>query len=326
MILTEKYLHNIILQEINQTVTFTPNKYNVVTTFDKINKACFNGSLKLCKINFRLKKNYLGYFKYDGYGKNGELINPILSINGNYQYNINQFESVLAHEMIHYYLAKIGIDTKCSHGSEFKQMANSINSQFGLTISETIDTGNMQYGTSQNDPSLPSKQVLGKLRAYYDSIKSFHIQMEKDMKNKNGNIAFFIQTLYSFDISLMNAIKRCVSKNSLNESGEFTKAINDFRSGYNKWYNNTIDFLKNKNSNYNGFGGSGSNSVDGNLSLMELLFSVFPNEIEKKYEKINSKNMNALSSIPYINNLMAIIKSLASYVENSMQNAQGTNP
>ena len=40
-----------------------------------------------------------------------------------------QFESVLAHEMIHYYLAQIGADPKCSHGVEFKQMANDINSQ-----------------------------------------------------------------------------------------------------------------------------------------------------------------------------------------------------
>ena len=39
MVLTEEYLHKIILQEVNQGVTFTPTQYNIVTTFNKLNNA-----------------------------------------------------------------------------------------------------------------------------------------------------------------------------------------------------------------------------------------------------------------------------------------------
>ena len=324
MVLTEEYLHKIILQEVNKGVTFTPNQYNVVTTFDKINKACFKGSLKPCPINLNLKKNYLGYFKYDGYDSSNRLINPILSINGKYQYNIVQFESVLAHEMIHYYLAQIGADPKCSHGVEFKQMANDINSQFGLNIDERVDTGNMTYNQQSNGYT-PSQQIIGKLRAYYNALEQYNSQMEKDMNNKNGQIGFFIQSLYSFDIALLNAINRCVKKNSLNESDDFSSDIAAFKNGYNKWSNGFLDFLKNMKGTKSG-SRSGNASYNNNATLMQLLYYTFPNDIEKKFDKVNKNTMNALSSIGYVDAIMQTIRQMESDIETEMQNAQGTNP
>ena len=326
MAFNEEYIHRIILDEVNQLVTFTPNKYNVITTFNKINNACFKNSLKLCPINLKLKKNYLGYFKYDGYDGNGGLINPILSINGAYEYNMVQFESVVAHEMIHYYLAKIGLDPKCGHGQEFKQLANTINTQFGLSIDETVDTGNMTYGGNSNN-YVPNKQVIGKLKAYYSAINQYNNQMKKDIGNKNGEIALFMQTLYSFDIALLNAIKRCVSKNSLNEGGEFTKAMGDFRHGYNKGYNWMLDILtKKRNDNFNGGKNANSAAFNNNASLMELLFNVFPYNIEKKFDTINNKTMNLLSSISSVDSLITTIRDMGGYVENEINNAQGINP
>lgn len=328
MVLTEEYLHKIILQEVNQGVTFTPTQYNIVTTFNKLNNACFNGSLKLCRINLNLKKNYLGYFKYDGYGNGNKLINPVLSINGKYQYTIEQFESVLAHEMIHYYLAQIGVDPKCSHGLEFKQMANNINSQFGLNIDERVDTGNMVYG-QQGNTYTPSQQIIGKLRAYHQALEQYTSQMKSDMGNKSGLIKFFIQSLYSFNVALMDAIKRCVKKNSLNEGGEFTKAIGDFNRGFDKWYDSTLRFLT-KGNNFSKHGGSkkgNASSYEGsNATLMQLLCYTFPNDIEKKFDKINNSTMNALSSIDYVDASMQTIRQMESDVETEMQNAQGTNP
>ena len=325
MVLTEEYLHKIILQEVNQGVTFAPNQYNVITTFNKINNACFKGSLKPCTINLKLKKNYLGYFKYDGYDSSNRLINPILSINGNYQYNMIQFESVIAHEMIHYYLAQIGADPKCSHGAEFKQMANDINSQFGLNIDERVDTGTMTYG-QQGNGYIPSKQIIGKLKAYHSALNKYNSELKRDMSNKNGQIGFFVQYLYSFDVSLLNAITRCVKKNSLNEGGEFTKAINDFSRGYNKWSNWMTDLLtKNSNSLKSG-SRSGNASYNNNATLMQLLCYTFPNDIEKKFDKINRNTMNALSSIGYVDAIMQTIRQMESDIETEMQNAQGSNP
>jgi hypothetical protein len=45
----------------------------------------------------------------------------------------------MVHEMIHYYLAYMGIDVDCTHGSEFKKMANDLNKQYGMNITPTID-------------------------------------------------------------------------------------------------------------------------------------------------------------------------------------------
>lgn len=330
MVLSDERIHKIILEEINQTVTFTPNKYNVVTTFNKLNKACFNNKLKLPKINLNLQKNYLGYFKYDGYSSNNNnLINPILSVNGAYEYNMNQFESVIAHEMIHYYLAKTGVDPNCSHGVEFQQIANQLNSKFGLTIDETVDTGGMNYGTNNNSYT-PNSQSIRNLGIYFNTIKKYNDQMKNDMKNKGGDVGSFCQVLYQFDISLLNALNRCISKKSINEGGEFSKAIGNFRSGYNNW-SNTVNNITNKIlhlRNYGSlpYGGENSNSAYNNgASLMELLFNIFPNDIEKKHTTINNKTMNALESIGYIHAIMSSIRSLAQYIQNEIQKAQG-NP
>ena len=78
MVLNEEYIRKVILYEISQAVASNPTAYDVIASFDKINKAFFNDSLPRCGVNLNLKKNYLGYFKYDGY--NGtNLINPIIS-------------------------------------------------------------------------------------------------------------------------------------------------------------------------------------------------------------------------------------------------------
>lgn len=328
MVLTEEYLHKIILQEINQGVMFTPTQYNIVTTFNKLNNACFKGSLKLCRINLNLKKNYLGYFKYDGYGNGNKLINPVLSINGKYQYTIEQFESVLAHEMIHYYLAQIGLDPKCSHGAEFKQMANNINSQLGLNIDERVDTGNMVYG-QQGNTYTPSQQIMGKLKAYHQALEQYTSQMKSDMGNKSGLIKFFIQSLYSFNVALMDAIKRCVKKNSLNESSnDFSSDIRAFKSGYNEWSKGFLDFLKRNISKRGGSKGGNASSYEGNnATLMQLLCYTFPNDIEKKFDKINNSTMNALSSIDYVDASMQTIRQMEADVETEMQNTQNVqNP
>lgn len=325
MVLTEEYLHKIILQEVNQNVAFTINHYHVESAFNRLNQICFNGRLKPCSINLKLPKNYLGYFKYDGYTNNNQLINPTISINGQYQYTTLQFESVLAHEMIHYWLAMNGADPKCSHGTEFRQMANNINSQFGLNIDERVDTGNMVYNKKSNVYK-PSSQIIGKLKAYHQALQQYTSQMKNDMNNKSGSIGMFIQTLYSFNIALMNAITRCVKKNSLNESNDFSSDIAAFRNGYNQWSNGFIDFLKNiKTSKYNSNGGKAS-SYNNNSTLMRLLFTTFPYDIEKKFDKINRNTMNALSSIGYVDAIMQTIRQMESDIETEMQNAQGSNP
>ena len=80
-----------------------------------------------------------------------------------------------------------------------------------------------------------------------------------------------------------------------------------------------------KTSKYNSNGGKAS-SYNNNSTLMRLLFTTFPYDIEKKFDKINRNTMNALSSIGYVDAIMQTIRQMESDIETEMQNAQGSNP
>jgi hypothetical protein len=45
----------------------------------------------------------------------------------------------MVHEMIHYYLAYTKADLAIEHGKQFKNMANYLNSMFGLNITPYIN-------------------------------------------------------------------------------------------------------------------------------------------------------------------------------------------
>jgi predicted SprT family Zn-dependent metalloprotease len=69
-----------------------------------------------------------------------------------YDFTPKQFEDILVHEMIHYYLAYFGIDKSCSHGREFKKMAKRLNQAYGLNITKTLDIS--QYKRRKGTPSI----------------------------------------------------------------------------------------------------------------------------------------------------------------------------
>ena len=56
-----------------------------------------------------------------------------------YDFTPKQFEDILVHEMIHYYLAYFGLDKRCRHGREFKKMANRLNQTYGLNVTKLLD-------------------------------------------------------------------------------------------------------------------------------------------------------------------------------------------
>ena len=67
------------------------------------------------------------------------MFNQTIEMSDNYDYTENQLMDIFVHEMIHYYLAYMGIDTRCTHGKEFKKMANDFNIRYGMNITPTID-------------------------------------------------------------------------------------------------------------------------------------------------------------------------------------------
>ena len=57
-----------------------------------------------------------------------------IAISDKYNFTKTQFNDVLLHEMIHYYLAWTKKDVNLSHGREFKKMMKEINQKFGTNI------------------------------------------------------------------------------------------------------------------------------------------------------------------------------------------------
>lgn len=73
-------------------------------------------------------------------GKNGKrrtdtfISDAKISFSDCYDFEEEDFRNIMAHEMIHYYLAHKGVDLKCSHGKAFMEMAERMNAEYGLNI------------------------------------------------------------------------------------------------------------------------------------------------------------------------------------------------
>ena len=328
MILSESHIRRIIREEVANAMASNPTTFDVKESFNKINQAFFGGSLPPCPINMKLKKGYLGFFKYDGM-QGGHLINPILSVNGMYQLNSNQLDSIVGHEMIHYCLALRGVDPKCSHGSAFKQMASDMNAKLGLNIDERVDTGAMQYGMGQGNSGQPSQALLAFMQSYMQSFNGYAQQMKGSMGSMQGTSGLFMNNLYTFTIALVNALKRCISHKMLNENGiPMPQMVYDFMNGYDKWSRATKNFFydimryrEGYGSGRNYYNGNGGLAVNNNTTLGELIYDVFPS-IQKEYEKANQQSANALSSMTCVTNTIDGVTQLKQRIDTEIQYLQ----
>lgn len=113
-------------------------EHNLLGHFFEYNTMYFGGVLPFPKLKIRHSFRTLGYFscEYDSYGN---MFNECIEMSDNYDYTDSQFRDILVHEMIHFYLAYMGIDTRCSHGSEFRKMASEFNTKYGMNITSRID-------------------------------------------------------------------------------------------------------------------------------------------------------------------------------------------
>ena len=124
-----------------EQIGVVPNIYNVMWLFNEYNNKCFGGELPRPMLNLVHDKKTLGRFTCDFY--DDEMENPRIDISDNYEYTEDRLRDVLVHEMIHYYLAYTQQDVYLTHGKEFKAMANYVNSNFGMNVTETVDVSNM---------------------------------------------------------------------------------------------------------------------------------------------------------------------------------------
>ena len=108
--------------------------------FEKYNQAYFEGKLHVPQFDLLHSFKTCGFFQYTKGGWFDKTIyDPIISITDYYDFTEKQFKDIMCHEMIHYYLAYFGIDRSCSHGKEFRKMAERLNRKYGLHITVKLD-------------------------------------------------------------------------------------------------------------------------------------------------------------------------------------------
>lgn len=115
------------------------NQDNMLDTFNLCNMEYFEG--KLLFPQFALLHSYrtCGYFQYTRGGWfDKTLYDPIISMTDYYDFTEKQFRDIMCHEMIHYYLAYVGLDRGCHHGKKFKKMAESLNRTYGMNITPYV--------------------------------------------------------------------------------------------------------------------------------------------------------------------------------------------
>jgi len=117
------------------------SEFNLLAAFHCNNEKYFNSTLPIPKFKISHSYKTLGYF-HCSIDDNGEIYNEVIEVSDCYDYTESQFRDIMIHEMIHYYLLYVGLDTECSHGKEFRKMANEFNTKYGFNITKTIDLDN----------------------------------------------------------------------------------------------------------------------------------------------------------------------------------------
>ena len=117
------------------------NWVNLADAYDKCNRTYFGGKLPIPQFNLLHSFRSCGYFHcdYEQGWFSKKLFNFSISMTDYYDFTPKQFEDILVHEMIHYYLAYCGIDKRCKHGRKFKEMAERLNRTYGLNVTKTLD-------------------------------------------------------------------------------------------------------------------------------------------------------------------------------------------
>ena len=130
------------------------NLQNMQLAFDEYNKKYFEGKLPIPMFDLLHSFRTCGYFycDYEQGWFSRTLYNFRISMTDYYDFTPKQFEDILVHEMIHYYLAYFGIDKSFSHGREFKKMAKQLNRDYGLNITKTLDMS--QFKRREGTPTI----------------------------------------------------------------------------------------------------------------------------------------------------------------------------
>lgn len=109
----------------------------ILVLFSLYNDEYFDGELPIPE--FKVIHSYRTLGEYSTYPCHDGHYGDVIKVSDNYDYTESQLRDIIVHEMIHMYLMHFGIDKKCSHGKEFKNMMHDFNKRFGLSMGVTTD-------------------------------------------------------------------------------------------------------------------------------------------------------------------------------------------
>lgn len=151
----------------------------------------------------------------------------------------------------------------------------------------------------------------------------------------NGNIpkdvSAFAKKLYDFTVNVINAIKRCVSANSLDEANEMVRVsqmnIDPLRF-INRLGSDLYSYLS-RGGILGNVGRNGRNRQYTNaygITLKVLMGNIYP-KIKKEYSNVDAK-YSCIFSQAKSSDMLVPMRTISKMEEivNIMQNAQGSNP
>lgn len=121
--------------------------------FDYFNKQIFQDTLPPIQLKISRTRSKAGCFSFQS--KKGvvgkEVISDLsISISECFDFEENELEDVLIHEMIHYYIFHKGLRNVRPHGKEFKYLMDRINQLYGRHIVVSFRKGELKADTTRS--------------------------------------------------------------------------------------------------------------------------------------------------------------------------------
>lgn len=138
------------------------NQETMVNTFWECNEKYFDNSLPTPWFETVNDFDIIGEFRCQKNKKSKKkpIREQVIIMSDCFDYTKRAFVEIMAHEMIHYYIAWNKIKDNKSHGNEFMKIANELKEKYGLNITKKIDASSFKL--TENAPNLIKKKRLFK--------------------------------------------------------------------------------------------------------------------------------------------------------------------
>lgn len=127
-------------------------KEYILLRFRELNELVFNKELPLPEIQLLKSYSFCGRFSCKKIIGKRRLKGQRIEMSSYYDWNEVDFDNVLLHEMLHYYLAYKHIDNELTHGEAFVEYSNKINKEYNFNITIKVDCS--RFKKTKNAPKL----------------------------------------------------------------------------------------------------------------------------------------------------------------------------